>query len=171
MRRRLLASYLSITLFVLLALGLPLGVSYANTEHRRLENDVQQDAFGFSQRAGALVDEGEDAAARQKLDMIVDQYARDVGARVVVTDADGGVVAASSGAPRSAATPAMLLAQRGIEVTDSYIDSVLGDTIGVAVPVLADGKVEGAVQVRVVARPRPKRASSATGCCSPGSAA
>ena len=66
MRRRLLASYLSITLFVLLALGLPLGVSYANTEHRRLENDVQQDAFGFSQRAGALVDEGGDAAARRK---------------------------------------------------------------------------------------------------------
>lgn len=149
MRRRLLASYLSITFFVLLALGLPLGASYANTEHRRLENDVQQDAFGFSQRAGALVDEGGDAAAREKLDIIVDQYARDVGARVVVTDADGAVVAASSRGARSASTPAMLLAQRGIEVTDSYTDPVLGDTMGVAVPVLADGKVDGAVQVEM----------------------
>ena len=58
MRRRLLLSYLSITLFVLLALGLPLGVSYENTEHRRLEHDVQQDAFAFAQRAGALADDG-----------------------------------------------------------------------------------------------------------------
>jgi hypothetical protein len=71
-RRRLLASYLSITLFVLIALGLPLGVSYANTEHSRLEHDVGEDAFGFSQRAGALIDEGT-VDARARLEMVVDR--------------------------------------------------------------------------------------------------
>ena len=51
---------------LLIALGLPLGLSYANTEDRRLATDVQQDAFGFSQRAGALLDEGAVAEAIRK---------------------------------------------------------------------------------------------------------
>ena len=45
--------------------------------------------------------------------------------------------------------PRSLLAQRGIDVTGSYSDPLLGSTMGVAVPVLANGKVEGAVQVEL----------------------
>lgn len=148
MRRRLLASYLSVTLFVLIALGLPLGVSYANTEDRRLATDVQQEAFGFSQRAGALFDGGA-AADTSDLQMVVDRYASTRGARVVITDAQGEVVAASPGAAARARTPAMLVAQQGGELRDTYRSAGLGDTVGVAVPVLAEGRVQGAVLVEV----------------------
>jgi signal transduction histidine kinase len=145
-RRRLLLSYLSITLFVLIALGLPLGVSYANTEHRRLENDVQQDAFAFAQRAGALADDGA-ATTRERLDMVVDRFARDMDATVVITDADRQIVVASPNSRAAASTPAMVIAQRGIEVTDTFTDPHLGRALGVAVPVLVGGQVEGAVLV------------------------
>ena len=51
MRRRLApVSYLSLTLFVLLALGLPLGLSFANAEHRRLTSEVQTEAYAFALR-------------------------------------------------------------------------------------------------------------------------
>jgi signal transduction histidine kinase len=145
-RRRLLASYLSITLFVLIALGLPLGVSYDNTEHRRLVNDVQQDAFAFAQRAGALVDD-DAAAARAKLDVVVDEFARDMDATVVVTGRDGEVVVASPRSRTAASTPAMVLAKRGIEVTDTFSDPHLGSALGVAIPVVVGGQIEGAVLV------------------------
>ena len=51
MRRRLLLSYLSLTLFVLLALEVPLGVSFANAEHRRLVSQVQTEAFALALQA------------------------------------------------------------------------------------------------------------------------
>jgi len=145
-RRRLLFSFLSITLFVLIALGLPLGLSYANTEDRRLATDVQQDAFGFSQRAGALLDEGAVADAGD-LQMVINRYARDRDARVVVSDADGRIIAASPGASSRVATAAMVLAQQGAEVRDRYDADGLGQAVGVAVPVLAGGQVQGAVLV------------------------
>ena len=146
MRRRLLLSYLSITLFVLIALGLPLGVSYANTEHRRLESDVQQDAFAFAQRAGALADD--DAAnARDQLDMVVDRFALDMDATVVITGAEGEVVVGSPRSRAAASTPAMALAQQGLEVRDTFDDPHLGRSLGVALPVLVGGQVEGAVLV------------------------
>ncbi len=148
MRRRLLASYLSITCFVLIALGLPLGWSYANTEDRRLATDVQQDAFGFSQRAGALFDEGAVADAAD-LQVVVDRYAEQRRARVVVTDVDGAVVVASPGASSRAATAAMAMAQRGVEIRDTYASDGFGETVGVAVPVLSSGRLEGAVLVEV----------------------
>ena len=146
MRRRLLASYLSITLFVLIALGLPLGVSYANTEHRRLENDVQQDAAAFAQRAGALLDD-DSAAVREKLDMVVDDFARNMHATVVITDVNRKIVVGSPGSRTAASTPAMLLAQRGIEVTDTFTDKQRGASLGVALPVVVSGQIEGAVLV------------------------
>ncbi len=155
MRRRLLASYLSITCFVLIALGLPLGLSYANTEDRRLTTDVQQDAFGFSQRAGALFDEGAVADAAD-LQVVVDRYAKRRQARVVVTDVDGAVVVASPGATSRAATPAMAMAQMGVEIRDTYASEGFGETVGVAVPVLSSGRLEGAVLVEV------SRAATAT---------
>jgi len=145
-RRRLLASYLSITLFVLIALGLPLGVSYANTEHRRLANDVQQDAFAFAQRAGALVD-NDATDARATLDTVVDEFSRDMDATVVITNADGDVVVASPGSRTAASTPAMALAQRGVEVTDTVEDRRVGSALGVALPLVVGGQIKGAVLV------------------------
>ena len=48
MRRRLLLSYLSITIFVLLVLEVPLGIAYARSERDRLSSGVQHDALALS---------------------------------------------------------------------------------------------------------------------------
>jgi len=155
-RRRLLLSYLSITFLVLIALGLPLGASYANTEQRRLESDVQQDAFAFAQRAGALADE-DAAAARERLDAVVEAFARDMDATVVITGPDRSILVASPHSHTAASTPAMTLAQRGLEVTDTFSDPIRGRSLGVAVPVLVGGQVEGAVLVARAKAPTEQR--------------
>jgi signal transduction histidine kinase len=131
-------------------------MSYANTEHRRLANDVQQDAFAFAQRAGALVDD-DVAAARHKLDMVVDQFARDLEATVVITDANGRIVVASPRSRAAASTPAMALAQRGLEVTDTFDDPRLGESLGAALPVSVGGRIEGAVLVARAKAPTEQR--------------
>ncbi len=51
MRRRLLISYLSITFFVLLALALPLGLSFGQGQQHQLTNRVQDEAFALALRA------------------------------------------------------------------------------------------------------------------------
>ena len=55
MRRRLLISYLSITLFVLVALALPLGLSFDNAEHRRLTSQVQSEAYVYALRVDEIL--------------------------------------------------------------------------------------------------------------------
>jgi len=58
-RRRLLTSYLSITLFVLVALALPLGLSFSQTEERRLTSQIQDDAYALALRAGTPLEQSD----------------------------------------------------------------------------------------------------------------
>ena len=51
MRRRLLLSYLTITVLVLTGLEVPLGISFAHSERRRFEESVHQDAVTLAIRA------------------------------------------------------------------------------------------------------------------------
>ena len=70
MRRRLLLSYLSITVFVLLVLEIPLGFAYAQSERRRLTSAVQHDALALSIRAEDALESGDlapPAAGRRRL--------------------------------------------------------------------------------------------------------
>ena len=121
MRRRLVLSYLSLTLFVLLALGLPLGLTFANTERRRLVSDVQHDAFALALRADEYVHNAAMTTSPlgiasavtaapatppiATLERIVDRYHRRLGGRVVVVDLAGTVVADSSSGPTNPLTP------------------------------------------------------------------
>ena len=84
MTRRLLISYLTITLIVLLLLGVPLGVFYAQRERERLTADLDRDA-------SVIATLYEDALeAGNPLDpTAADRYEDRTGARVVVVDADG----------------------------------------------------------------------------------
>jgi signal transduction histidine kinase len=144
-RRRLLSSYLSLTLFVLIALGVPLGLSFANTEHRRLENEVEHDAFALSQRAGAFADGSADAGT---LARVVTRYETDTGARVVVVDRTGAMLLSAPGARRDAVLgPDVDAALRGRNATASRTDARFGDVLSVAVPILVRGQVEGAVGI------------------------
>jgi signal transduction histidine kinase len=160
-RRRLVLSYLSLTLFVLLALGLPFGLTFANSERRRLVSDVQHDAFALSLRSDQYVhDAGTDPTASPTipaLTRLLRRYVRTEGARVVVVDVRGSVLADSlirPGAAASAATVAELRRQpdlgsalRGHEATAERSQANGGDLLAVAVPVVTAGHTDGAVLI------------------------
>jgi hypothetical protein len=82
--RRLLLSYLTITLIVLLLLEIPLGLFYAQRERERLAADVEHDATVIA----TLYEDDLEVGA--PLDPTpADTYEDRTGARVVVVDADG----------------------------------------------------------------------------------
>ncbi len=149
MRRRLLFSYLSLTLFVLLALELPLGVSFANAERRRVVGEVQTEAFAVALRA----DEAVAAAGVEEVAQLVEIFHRRTGHGVVVTTKDGTVVAA---VPRGEATigarvdesgnGALAVALRGRQATRQRRVGD-DDQLVTSVPVLANDEVVGAVRV------------------------
>lgn len=150
MRRRLLLSYLSLTLFVLLALELPLGLSFANAEHRRLAGQVQTEAFALSLRVDeALKSPGPEAQA--VLATLVRAFRRQAGYGAVVTDATGRVIAsAGRGEPAAgrsiADRPEIAAALRGRQGTREHGTSD-DDRISVAVPVLTGNDTSGTVRV------------------------
>jgi signal transduction histidine kinase len=160
-RRRLVLSYLSLTLFVLLALGLPLGLTFANAERRRLVSDVQHDAFALALRADEYVHNTVATPAApftiSALTRIVRHYESNVGGRVVVVDVSGGVVADSStpaGRQLSAAAtaeigrePELVGALRGHEATAEHPSVKGGNLLAVAVPIVSDGHTDGAVLI------------------------
>ena len=59
MRRRLLLSYLTLTLVVLLLLEIPLGLVYADEQRRRLTASVERDALALSIRAEEGLEDGD----------------------------------------------------------------------------------------------------------------
>ena len=89
MRRRLLLSYLTITVLVLTGLEVPLGISFAHSERRRFEESVHQDAVTLAIRAEEDLESGPDAAGLAELRSLVTRYQRETGDRVVVTNAAG----------------------------------------------------------------------------------
>jgi signal transduction histidine kinase len=146
-RRRLLISYLSITLFVLVALALPLGLSFSQTEERRLTSRVQDDAYTLALRTGTPLEQGDTPT----LDRLVHQLAGRAHAAIVVVDAQGTVLAsAGTAVPRPGATTAGVAdldaGRAGHQVTGRR-GTPAGDMLAVTVPVLsADGRV-GALRV------------------------
>ena len=80
MRRRLLLSYITLTLVVLLLLEIPLGLVYAQEQRRRLTASVERDALALSIRAEESLEDG-DVAAVQSL---ASGYGERTGGRVVV---------------------------------------------------------------------------------------
>ena len=88
MTRRLLLGYLGVTLFVLVALEVPLGVQNARTERRDLVAKVAHDAT-------ALASDAEDAVQSRSPRQLAGvakvsyDYAQRTGARVVIVDKRG----------------------------------------------------------------------------------
>ncbi len=91
MRRRLLLSYLTLTLVVLLLLEIPLGVVFANEQRRRLTASVERDALALSIRTEEAVETGDVATVRT----LARGYHADTGGRVLVVDTQGKVLADS----------------------------------------------------------------------------
>ena len=145
MTKRLLLSYLTITLIVLLLLEIPLGLFYSQREQERLEADVERDANVIA----TLYED--DLEAGLPLDPTAAEiYAVRTGARVVVVDNDGiSQVDTAADVPRDFSTrPEMAAALDGERTAGTRSSETLGtDLLFVAVPVASGGIVHGALRV------------------------
>lgn len=148
MRRRLLLSYLSITVFVLLVLEIPLGFAYAQAERRRLTSAVQHDALALSIRAEDALESGD----LPRLKRTVREYQQDTGGRVVVIRANGALLADSdpvvSGPRNFSSRPEFRAALRGKENSGRRHSETLEETLQYfAVPIVHDNAPIGALRV------------------------
>ncbi|HEV2309786.1 MAG TPA: HAMP domain-containing sensor histidine kinase [Acidimicrobiia bacterium] len=145
MRRRLLLSYLSITCFVLVALALPLGLSYRQGQERQLSNRVQDDAFALAVRVDVPLAQGDTTTLRR----VVHQLAHSTGDSVVVVDSDGRVLVTAGGHEPAVGTVTrtadLTSAQRSHPVTGHR--NIGGDALAVSVPVLSSGGAIGALRM------------------------
>jgi signal transduction histidine kinase len=161
MTRRLLASYLLLTVAVLVVLVIPLGINFAESEEQNLTQDLQIDAFAIASYAEETLevpadsDGAEDRAGSGDADLqaIADAYAADTGARVVIVDATGRAVA-DSDPPASGeryfdeGRPEIATALDGQVATGTRSSETLGGRIiYAAVPVASGGLVHGAVRL------------------------
>lgn len=147
MVRRLLATYLTITAFVLAVVVVPLGLVFADREHDRLVFDIERDA----QAVASLVEDALEAGTAPSIDDVSADYA-DTGGRIVVVDTEGVSVADSerpAGDRRDFSTRPEIAAALDGRRTSGTRDSETAGTglLYVAVPVASGGVVHGAVRV------------------------
>lgn len=148
MTRRLLATYLTLTLFVLVILELPFGITVARRERDRLTAQVERDAVVLASLAEDALDQGQALDSRP-----IRRYAERSGSRVVLVDRRGTEVldtTAEVHAPaRTFATrPEIVRALDGRVSTGTRASETLGtDLFYVAVPVASGGTVHGALRI------------------------
>jgi signal transduction histidine kinase len=145
MTKRLLLSYLTITVIVLVLLEVPLAVFYSQRERERIAAAVEHDA-------GVLATLYEDdlEAGRSLDQRPAEEYQVRTGARVVVVDVSGISELDSEGTvDRDFSTrPEMELALTGTTASGTRGSETLGtDLLYVAVPVASGGTVHGALRV------------------------
>ncbi len=146
MRRRLLLSYLTLTLTVLLLLEIPLGIVFANEQRRRLTASVERDALALSIRA----EEGLEDLKVAPLRTLARRYHDETGGRVLVVGTDGRVIADSdpSGDTDYGSRPEIRAALAGREAKGSRYSRTLGHgLLYFAVPVVHGEAIIGALRV------------------------
>lgn len=145
MTRRLVLSYLAVTVVVLVILEVPLGIFYAQRERERVTAGVEHDASVI-----ATIYE-DDLEAERALDARpAREYNRRTGARVVVVDRLG-ISLIDTGGPvdRDFSTrPEVAQALSGSRAAGTRTSQTLGtDLLYVAVPVASGGTVHGALRL------------------------
>ena len=151
MIRRLLFGYLGLTLFVVIALEVPLGIQNQRTERRTLAQKVEHDAVTLASLSESALQSGN----RRRLAAVASyayDYATDSGARVIVVDRRGAARIDTSrrrpGAESFASRPEIAAALRGEVATGTRPSQTLHTSLlYVAVPVASNGAVHGAVRV------------------------
>ncbi len=158
MTRRLLLSYLALTLAVLAALELPLAYNFEDRLRSDLTNDLQRDAFAVASFSEETVEAVQDptsphaqaATPLADLPLLANTYASRTGARIVIVDTSGKPLADSNPTSENEnfssreEIKAALLGQVSQGVRHS--DTLDTDLLYVAVPI-ASGKVYGAVRI------------------------
>jgi signal transduction histidine kinase len=145
--RRLLLSYLAVTVVVLALLEVPLGIFYAQRERDRFTNDVERDATVI-----ASIYEDDLENDRRPDDRAATEYEARTGARVVIVDRDG-ISLVDTGTDSSArrdfsTRPEIRTALGGSRAVGIRRSDTLDTSLlFVAVPVASGGEVHGAVRV------------------------
>jgi signal transduction histidine kinase len=151
--RRLLATYVTLTIVVLAALEIPLGIQYGRSEQRDLTNGIKTDALVMATSAEDPLERGSKTPSTQ-LRRLAAQYARNPGGRVVVVDRAGTSILDTESPPgRSFASrpefAAALSQTHPAIATGTRHSTTLGtDLIYVAVPIASPtGSVLGALRI------------------------
>jgi signal transduction histidine kinase len=149
--RRLLLGYLGLTLFVLVALEVPLGIENGRTERRNLEAKVEHDATNLASIAQTAV-RTRSQAQLHAVASIAYRYSKSTGGRVLITGRNGIALVdtnpSSSARETFASRPEIASALRG-HVTQGvrHSSTLHANLLYVAVPVAAGGIVDGAVRI------------------------
>lgn len=147
MTRRLLLSYLSITVLVLAALVLPLGLTFANHESDVLLAGIERDTHAVA----SLVEEDLETGTPPRIDALLAQY-RTGGGRIVVVDVRG-ISVADSDAVGGPQEDFSTRSEIGTALTGQRAEGIRwSQTLGhnlmyVALPVTSAGIVYGAVRI------------------------
>lgn len=149
MNRRLLLTYASLALLVLVVLEVPLGVYYSRNERTVLASKVERDAVSVGSIAeGALEPRREVSPAALK--RLVHRYQAQTGGRALIVDSHGVSVADSSGGTGVvfSSRPEIARALHGRVTQGVRFSRTLGhNLLYVAVPVASAGHVLGAVRI------------------------
>lgn len=145
MTRRLLLSYLTITVIVLLVLEIPLAIFFQQRETDRLAVNVERDATVLASLYEEALEHGTSPDP-----LAASDYAESTGARVVIVDPNGlSLIDTSAEVDRNFSTrPEIQVALRGERATGMRRSDTLDtDLLYVAVPVASGGTVHGAVRL------------------------
>ncbi len=148
MTRRLVGSYLALTILVLIALEIPLAVTYRDRQQDQLEAGLERDAFVLS----AFVEDTLNGSAQQDLQTVVANYQADTSGRAVIVDQEAEVLADSDpavdGARSFASRPEIAQALGGEVAVGTRRSDTLGTgLVYVAVPVGSGENPYGAVRL------------------------
>jgi signal transduction histidine kinase len=149
MTRRLVLTYLSITVLVLVVFGVPLGLTYARRQVSDVTAQVERDAFAIASFAEDALEHG---APAPLLATTSERYQERTGGRVVIVDRAGmAIVDTDPTTPTGvsfASRPEIATALAGEVATGQRHSSTLGaGLVYVAVPVASGGTVHGAVRI------------------------
>lgn len=148
MRLRLLGAFLAITLFVLLALEVPLAVNFRDRQLAELKNGLERDAFVLSSYVQSKLEDPNAA----ELSTIAINYSQETDGRVVIIAANGDVLADTDplrdGIRNFATRPEVAAAlEQKVASGSRYSQSLRTGLVYVAVPVSQGNKVVGAVRL------------------------
>jgi signal transduction histidine kinase len=152
MTRRILLSFLSLTMLVLLGLEIPLAFTYASDESQTVQRLYEREAAVLADLAEAQIRLEQSAS----LPFLAMEYSRLADGPVVIVDADGRPLAS---APLTAATQLTAEEQRDVRTAlsgkrvTSVVHSTMidGDAFSIAMPAASGSTVLGAVHMTVPA--------------------
>ena len=149
MTRRLLASYLALTVVVLIALEVPLAIVNGRNERQNLTAKVERDAFAFASLSEDVLQAGRTSPALQQA---AKAYLRRTSGRVVIVTRAGRSIADSqptfAGERNFRTRPEIAAALAGHTVSGIRPSETLHTRLlYVAVPVASSGVVHGAVRI------------------------